>query len=134
MAHNAATCGRRNEESSQANYCARSAGSVPFAAVSQQPKKIYRIGYLSTGPRIAPRDEAFRQALKKLGYIDGKNATIEWRFYQGIRQRAPAFAAELVRLGADCIVAQGVASVRAAKQASDRIPIVIQGIDADPVE
>ncbi len=54
-----------------------------FAVIAQQPKKIYRIGYVSTGPGMEPRDEAFRQRLLELGYVDGKNAVIEWRFTQG---------------------------------------------------
>ena len=101
---------------------------------AQQLKKIYRIGYLSTGPGIEPRDEAFRQRLGELGYVDGKNTTIEWRFYQGVLERSSGLAAELVRLKVDCIVATGVSSIRAAKQATDTIPIVMATIDADPVE
>jgi putative ABC transport system substrate-binding protein len=110
------------------------AAAWPFAATAQQPKKIYRIGYLAMGPGIEPRDEAFRQRLGELGYVDGKNVVIEWRFTQGRPERAPGFAAELVRLKVDCIVATGVPSVRAAKEATNTIPIVIATIDADPVE
>ena len=110
------------------------AGAWPFAAVSQQQKKIYRIGYLSTGPRIEARDEAFRQRLAELGYVDGKNAVIEWRHYQGRTERSPSLAAELVRLKVECILAIGVSSVQAAVQATSAIPIVMGTIDADPVE
>ena len=109
------------------------ASAWPLGAIAQ-PKKIYRIGYLSTGARIEPHDEAFRQRLGELGYVDGKNAIIEWRFYQGMQERSPGMAAELVRLKADCIVTVGVSSVRAARQASGTIPIVMATLDADPVE
>lgn len=101
---------------------------------AQQPKKNYRIGYLSGTPGIGEREEAFRQRLRDLGYVDGKNLVIEWRFLQGRPDRAPAAAAELVRLNVDCIAAAGVGYIRAAKQATASIPIVMTNVDADPVE
>lgn len=104
------------------------------SALAQQPKKIYRVGYLSGRPGSDAREEAFRQRLRELGYVDGKNLFIEWRFLQGRADRAPAAAAELVRLNVDCIVATGVGYIRAAKQASASIPIVMGNVDADPVE
>ena len=110
------------------------AAAWPLAAFSQQAKKVYRVGYLSGGPGIEPRDEGFRQRLRELGYVEGKNLVIEWRFTQGQVGRAPEFAAELVRLKVDCIAAQGVAHIRAAKQATRSIPIVLTTVDADPVE
>ena len=104
-------------------------------ARAQQPKKIYRIGYLSGNPGVGePSDEAFRQRLRELGYVDGKNLVIEWRFLQGRADRAPAVAVELVRLKVDCIAAAGVSYIRAAKQATTSIPIVMINVDADPVE
>ena len=106
----------------------------PLAASAQQPKNIYRVGYLSPAAGIEPRDGAFRQRLSQLGYVDGKNATIEWRFLRGNFERIPAAIADFLRLKVDCIVAIGVPSVRAAKRATDTIPIVIGTIDADPVE
>jgi putative ABC transport system substrate-binding protein len=109
------------------------ASAWPFAATAQQPKKIYRIGFLSSGPGIEAREEAFRQRLRELGYADGQNLVIEWRFVGGKIDRYPQFAAELVRLKLDCIVAVGVSAVRFSKEATQTIPIVIATIDADPV-
>ena len=106
----------------------------PLAAVGQQPKKFYRIGYLAGPPGLGEREEAFRQRLRDLGYVDGKNLVIEWRLLEGRIERAPAAAAELVRLKVDCITASGVSYVRAAKQATASIPIVMANVDADPVE
>ena len=110
------------------------AGSFPFAAVSQQPKKIYRIGFVTGRPRLDEQAEAFRQRLRELGYVEGKNLVIEWRFLQGRGDRAQEVAAEFVRLNLDCIAAAGVGPVRAAKQATTSIPIVMINVDADPVE
>lgn len=107
---------------------------APFGSFAQQQDKIWRIGYLSNSSMIEPRDEAFRQRLRELGYVDGKNAVIEWRFSQGEVGRNPALAAELVRLKVDCIVGAGVTPIRSAKQATGTIPIVMATIDADPVE
>ncbi|MGH7798137.1 MAG: ABC transporter substrate-binding protein [Candidatus Binatia bacterium] len=106
-------------------------GSV---AQAQQPGKIYRIGYLSPRLGIEPVAEGFRQGLRELGHIDGQNIAIEWRFARGKTELFPELAAELVRLRSDCIVAVGVAAIRAVKQLTDRIPIVMGAIDADPVE
>jgi putative ABC transport system substrate-binding protein len=111
------------------------ASAWPFAAFPQQPKKIYRIGYFANTPQ--PRDEAFRQRLGELGYVDGKNAVIEWRFTRGQPdrdERSAGFVAEFLRLKVDCIVVGGVGNVRAAKQATATTPIVILTIDGDPVE
>ena len=106
----------------------------PFAAIAQPARKQYRIGYLSNGPGIERRDDAFRERLAKLGFVDGKNAVIEWRFNKGKLERNPELARELVRLKVDCIVAVGVTPIRAAKEASSTVPIVMATIDADPVE
>jgi len=110
------------------------AGAWSLIANAQHASKIYRIGYLSNGQGIEPREEAFRERLGELGYADGKNAVIEWRFNRGKLERAPEFAAELVSLNIDCIVTLGVTPTRAAMRASSRIPIVIGAIDADPVK
>jgi putative ABC transport system substrate-binding protein len=104
------------------------------SAFAQQPTKIYRIGYLSGSPGIGAPDEAFRQRLRELGYVNGKNLFIEWRFLRGRPDHAPAAAAELVRLNVDCIAAVGVSNIRAAKQATASVPIVMTNVDADPVE
>src|SRR5262245_2913705 len=101
---------------------------------AQQPKKIPRIGYLGANPRSvsAARIEAFRQGLRELGYVEGKNIIIEWRFAEANPDRLSRLAAELVRLPAEIIVTAGPASNRAAKQATATIPIVM-GFDDDPV-
>jgi putative ABC transport system substrate-binding protein len=103
-------------------------------AQAQQPKKVPRIGYLATSPlsTIAARTEAFRQGLRELGYVEGKNVVIESRYGEGKAERLPALAAELVRLKVDVIVSGGSASTRAAKEATATIPIVMAQ-DDDPV-
>src|SRR5690348_10998338 len=100
------------------------AGAV---AQAQQPKRIPRIGSLFTNhPSVAvARTEAFRQALRELGYVEGKNIVIEWRFGEGRADRLPALAAELVRLKVDIIVSGGQTATRAAKEATVTIPIVM---------
>ena len=103
-------------------------------AVAQQPTKVPRIGYLSTDSpsTIAARIEAFRQGLRELGYVEGKNIVIEWRFAEGKAARLPGLAAELVRLKVEVIVTSGPAATRAAKEATVTIPIVMAQ-DPDPV-
>ena len=108
------------------------AGAV---AQAQQPGKIPRIGYLSTNTAAAmsTRTEAFRQGLRELGYVEGKNIVIEYRYAEGIRGRLPALASELVRLNVDIIVAAGgYGTASPAKQATNTIPIVMTNI-TDPV-
>jgi ABC-type uncharacterized transport system substrate-binding protein len=98
-----------------------------YSADAQQPTKIPRIGFL-TGASLSSqnaRNEAFRQTLRELGYVEGKNIIIEWRSYEGKRDLLPAFAAELVRLNVDVIVAGGSGDIKAAKEASATIPIVM---------
>jgi putative ABC transport system substrate-binding protein len=104
------------------------------SAEAQQPKKVPRIGYLGANFRSTnpARIEAFRQGLRELGYVEGKNIVIEWRFADGKPDRLAALAAELVRLKVDVIVTAGPASTRPAKQATVTIPIVM-GFDDDPV-
>jgi ABC-type uncharacterized transport system substrate-binding protein len=101
-------------------------------AEAQQPAKVPRIGYLTAGSLISARIEAFRQGLRELGYVEGKNIVIEWRSSEGKADRLPALAAELVRLKVDVIVTTGPPATRAAKQATVTIPIVM-GHDDDPV-
>ena len=100
-------------------------------AQAQQPKKLLRIGYLS-GTQPSPRDDAFRQGLRDLGYIEGQTIHIEWRFAQGNAEQSARYAAELVRLNVDVIVATGPNDTRAAKAATSTIPIVMAQ-DSDPV-
>ena len=108
--------------------------SLCFPAQAQQPAKIPRIGYLeAVSPSIgAVRSEAFRQGLRELGYVEGKNIVTEYRYAEGKRDRLPALAAELVRLKVDVIVTAGASATRAAKKATSTIPIVMAQ-DSDPV-
>ena len=103
-------------------------------AEAQQPPKFPRIGYLvSAFPSSTPaRIEAFRQGLRELGYVEGKNIVIEYRSAEGKFDRQPALAAELVRLKVDVIVTTGTLVTRAVKEATVTIPIVMAN-DTDPV-
>ena len=104
---------------------------------AQQPKKVPRIGYLSaTDPATeSTRSEAIRLALRELGYIEGQNIAIEYRYAEGKHDRFPELAAELVRLKVDIIVvAGGDRPIQAAKNATKTIPIVMTGSGSDPVE
>jgi putative ABC transport system substrate-binding protein len=105
-----------------------------FAADAQQPKKVPRIGFLATvsPSTISDRVEAFRQGLRELGYVEGKNIMIEWRYAEGKADRLPGLAAELVRLTVDLIVSAAPIPTRSAKQATSTIPIVM-AFDDDPV-
>src|SRR6266478_7288932 len=108
--------------------------ALGVTAEAQQPKKVPRIGHLNTATlsAIAERIEAFRQGLRELGYVEGKNIVIEWRYAEGKLDRLPALAAELVRLKVDVIVTSGPTVTRAAKEATNTIPIVM-AFDNDPV-
>ena len=101
---------------------------------AQQPVKIPRIGYL-TGPPLSATvrvREAFRQGLRELGYVEGKNIVIEWRSWEGKRDRQRALAVELVHLNVDVIVAVGSSDIHVAKEATSTIPIVMVS-SGDPV-
>ena len=112
------------------------AAAWPLAARAQQPSaKIPRIGYLSPSSASAgvlARDEAFRQGLRDLGYVEGRNIVIEYRFAEGKFDRLPDLAAELVRLEVDVIVAVVTQASLAARHATTTIPIVMVGV-SDPV-
>jgi putative ABC transport system substrate-binding protein len=103
-------------------------------ASAQQPGKVFRIGFLdnSTTSGNAVLVEAFRQELSKLGWIEGKNITIEYRFAEQRSERLPELAAELVRLKVDLIVTSGGPTPLAAKKATSTIPIVMTN-SVDPV-
>ena len=105
-----------------------------YPAEAQQPPKVARIGYLGLSVPSAnvARIEAFRQGLRELGYVEGKNIVIEWRWAEGKADRIPDLATDLVRLKVDVIVTQGPAINRPAKEATSTIPIVM-GFDNDPV-
>jgi putative tryptophan/tyrosine transport system substrate-binding protein len=101
------------------------------AAEAQQPKKVSQIGFLSpTSDDL--RVEAFRQRLRQLGYVEGQNITIEYRWAEGKFERLPDLAMELVRLNVDVIVAVVTQASLAAKKATRTIPIVMIGV-SDPV-
>jgi putative tryptophan/tyrosine transport system substrate-binding protein len=107
------------------------------SAQAQQPKTLPTIGYLSVNAPTSEstRSEAIRLALRDLGYIDGQSIAIEYRYGDGKRDRYPELAAELVRLKVDVIVsAGGSPMIRAAKNATKTIPIVMAGSGIDPVE
>jgi ABC-type uncharacterized transport system substrate-binding protein len=109
---------------------------VHFAS-AQQPKKIPRIGYLSVSDAATSltTDEGIRSALRELGYIEGQNIAIEYRYSERRPERASELATELVRLKSDVIVVQGgPVWVQAARNATKTIPIVMVGRGADPVE
>jgi len=111
--------------------------AVAVIAEAQQPKKVHRIGYLLAGNPTSEsaRFEAIRLALRDLGYIEGQNIAIEYRYAEGKADRFSELAAELVRRKVDIIVvAGGVAPTHAAKNATKTIPIVMSGAGADPVE
>ena len=105
-------------------------------AEAQQPKQIPRVGYLSTqfASRVPASTNAFRQGLGELGYVEGKNIAIEYRWAEGKIERLPDLAAELVRLKVDVIVAGNTPGIQAAKNATRAIPIVFAGLGTDPVE
>ncbi len=108
--------------------------SFVFHAEAQQTGNVPRIGYLigSSPSAMATRNEAFRQGLRELGYVEGRNIIVEWRSADETFDRLPAFAAELVRLKVEVIVSAGPAVTRPLKQATSTIPIVM-GADTDPV-
>jgi putative ABC transport system substrate-binding protein len=111
--------------------------AVGVTAQAQQPKKVSRIGYLSSfhPASESPRSEGIRLALRELGYIEGQNIATEYRYAEGKRDRLSEVAAELVRLKVDIIVvAGGTGIIQAAKNATKTIPIVMTGGGSDPVE
>jgi putative ABC transport system substrate-binding protein len=105
-------------------------------ADAQQPKKVTRIGYLSSfDPATeSTRAEGIRLALRDLGYLEGQNIAFEYRYGEGKLDRFPELAAELVHLKVDIILAGVARLIRAAKNATKTIPIVMIGLPADPVE
>jgi putative tryptophan/tyrosine transport system substrate-binding protein len=108
--------------------------TIIHLAEAQQPKKVSLLGYLSarSSSSESTRIEAFHQVLGELGYVEGKNIIIEYRFAEGKFDRLADLAAELVRLNVEVIVAAGVPPTRAAKQVTTTIPIVMAG-GGDPV-
>jgi ABC-type uncharacterized transport system substrate-binding protein len=103
------------------------AAAWPLAARAQQATKAYRIGFVGmpSADSLPQRTEAFRAGLRELGYQEGRNIVIEYRWADGQYERLPALFAEMVRLNVDVIVTHGTPAALAAKQVTDRIPIVM---------
>ena len=110
------------------------AATWPLTARAQQATKSYRIGMLETiSPALnAAHLDAFREGLRQLGYVEGKNYVIEYRSADGRADRFPSLAAELVRLGVDVIVARGTPAAVAAKNATETIPVIMASV-GDPL-
>ena len=106
--------------------------TTDHVAEAQQAKKVPRLGYI--GSSIASTgDEAFREALRNLGYIEGENIQVEYRYIEGQQDKVPNLIAELLELKIDVLVVSTLTSLRAAKQATKTIPIVM-ATNNDPVE
>src|SRR5258705_13484173 len=105
-----------------------------FAFAQQKPAKVVRIGFLGveSASGYTSRVDALRAGLRDLGYVEGKNMVIEFRWADGRNDRLPELAAELVRLKVDVLVTHALPGTRAAKQATTTIPIVTAAV-ADPV-
>jgi putative ABC transport system substrate-binding protein len=116
--------------------CVLLAFLLPGDAQAQQQPRIARIGFLSAVSAstitIVGRMEAFRQGLRELGYVEGKNILIDYRYADGKQDRLRELATDLVRLKVDVIVSGGPTATRPAKEATTTIPIVM-GFDNDPV-
>jgi ABC-type uncharacterized transport system substrate-binding protein len=102
---------------------------LPLAAGAQQSAKVHRLGWLANLTPAEPQYRMFRQALREFGYVEGKNIVIEVRYAEGNLDRLPELARELVRLDLDLLFVAGDQGVRAAKQASDTIPILVSACD-----
>ena len=119
--------------------CALGVGSLaaPFTAFAQQPGKVWRVGYLAQ--TVRPRDVAaanaaggFVRGLRELGYVEGRNLVIEWRFADNNVERLPGLAAKLMQLKVDVLLTPSPEATRAAQQATKTIPIVMGSV-GDPV-
>ena len=106
--------------------------ATPFSSLAQQPGKIWRVGILLSQSGPGPNTDAFRDQMRILGYIEGRNLSIEYRWSAGADERLPALAAELVQLRVDVIVTSAGLPPAAAKRATSTIPIVTAA-SADPV-
>jgi ABC-type uncharacterized transport system substrate-binding protein len=105
---------------------------APLVTEAQQTVKVARIGFLRPGSPPDPFTEAFQQGLHELGYAEGRNISIEYRWAEGRSERLPALAADLARLKVDVIITAGKGPIEAARQATATIPIVM-AISSDPV-
>ena len=111
-------------------------GAAPFPVVAQQQERVWRVGFISFRSRPASLDAdfygGFPKGMNELGYAEGKNLTIEWRFADGNPETLAAMAAELAQLKVDVVVAAGDVATAAVKKAAPAIPIVM-GASADPI-
>ena len=129
----------RKPETQNVKLCVRALGAlflaVCFPVQAQQPAKVWKIGVLVSTTRMlnASREDNLWQGLRQLGYVEGKNVTLEYRYADGQLDRLPELAAELVGLKVDAIVVSGTRAAVAAKQATSTIPIVLAGV-GDPVQ
>ena len=109
---------------------------APLASFGQQPGKVWRVGFLAQRHlEFVDSDTAFRpftQGMRELGYVEGRNVAIEWRSAEGISERLPELAADLVRLKVDVLATQGTPAALAAQKATATIPIVMINV-ADPL-
>ncbi|HEY2970516.1 MAG TPA: ABC transporter substrate-binding protein [Casimicrobiaceae bacterium] len=103
-----------------------------FASLAQQQPKVWRIGFLASDSSSTRVYDGFQQGMRELGYIQGRNSSIEWRFADGRYERLPSLAAALVRSNVDVIVAGTALSVQAAHQATATIPIIMVAVP-DPI-
>ena len=108
--------------------------AAPLAAEAQEPTRVWRIGFLGAGVYSSgdPRVEALRRGLREVGYAEGRNLAIEFRWAEGNSNRLPALAAELAMLRIDAIVSQGTQATDAARRAATTIPIVF-AVAGDPI-
>ena len=116
-----------------------SALAAPFASLSQQPNKVWRVGFLAQRHmEFVDADYyygPFTQGMRELGYVVGKNLVIEWRSAEGKSERLPELAAELVRLKLDVLATQGTPAAVAARKATTTMPIVISAaIASDDIQ
>ena len=121
--------------SDQQKHCGRSLDVCAYLiSRGAAAGELYRLGYLTGNPRAAnaERIDAFRQGLRELGYIEGKNIVIHWRSADGKLERLPGLATELVRLNVDVLVTGGPSATRPAKKVTSTVPIVMTQ-DSDPV-
>jgi putative ABC transport system substrate-binding protein len=126
--------GTHNLSSRRRAVIALAALSVPFSALSQTPLRAYRIGFLvpRSSANFKGRVEAFQTGLRELGYVEGKNLTIEWRFADGEYGRLPMLANELIQSRIDVLVVDSTPGVKVAHAATTTIPIVMISV-GDPV-
>ena len=106
--------------------------TAPLAAQAQRPSKVPRVGVIAEGSPTDSRLAPFRQGLRELGYVEGENIVIEYRYAHGALDRAPKLAAELLRLNLDVLVVGGTVSAQSAKAVTTTVPIVFT-LAGDPV-